>query len=200
MEILLETKECQLYREDHDTFEGFCRKELGMGRSNINRCIRSAEVAQNLSTIVFRSTREAHIHPLLKLPDADKQVACYRQALAVAEAEDRPLKASDVASAVRAAIQPETSRPTVPVRPALVDLLKAISRAVTKELERDTPSSANMTSTGICSYVIEYPSRSTCRRLFPCDQLLCSILLVQQRLICSTPAVSRTHLAAFNAG
>lgn len=102
LEILWEIKSRRLYRQDHSSFEAFCRKVFGMGKSNINRSLRSAEVAKHLATNVAKPERESHIRPLLQLSDPAQQVDCYRQALEAATTEKRPMKSTDVAKAVHA--------------------------------------------------------------------------------------------------
>lgn len=72
-----------------------------MGKSNINRSLRSAEVAKYLATNVAKPECESHIRPLLGLSNPAQQVDCYRQALEAA-AEKRPMKSTDVAKAVHA--------------------------------------------------------------------------------------------------
>ena len=84
----------RLYRGGWRTFESFCQAELEMGKSNVNRLLKCAEVAELLATNVAKPEREAHIRPLLRLNDPVEREHAYRKAVDQAKHEGKPLTAA----------------------------------------------------------------------------------------------------------
>ena len=50
--VLVDARERKLYRENHDTFENFCRAAFGFSRQHAHNLIKAGEVFANLSTRV----------------------------------------------------------------------------------------------------------------------------------------------------
>ena len=72
---LLEIRDSRLYRQTHSTFEDYCRQRWQMERNYANKLIRSAEVANNLGTIVPTPTHESQVRPLTSLePEQQREV------------------------------------------------------------------------------------------------------------------------------
>jgi hypothetical protein len=80
---LLEIRDNRLYRDTHKTFEAYCHERWGWKRNYVNKQIQAAEVAQNLGTIVpkssqgfdFKPTSESQLRPLANLkPAAQRQI------------------------------------------------------------------------------------------------------------------------------
>ena len=138
LNILLQIRQRRLFRQDHPDFETFCREVFGMGKSNVNRSIQSAEVAMRLATIVAKPRHESHIRPLLQLNDADQQVECFQSALETARIQNRAVKASDVAAAVRVKLQPSTSVLDAPAKPMAVEVMKRITRSLLQGLDKQS--------------------------------------------------------------
>lgn len=137
MNILREIRDRRLYRGEFQTFEVFCRESLSMGKSNLNRMIRSGDVAHLLATNVAKPECEAHIRPLLRLEDAAQQVQAYQNAVNRAKSDDKPLTATHVVRAVREirTAQQAPADPTTPL-PSKGTLMTLISRAMTRDLEK----------------------------------------------------------------
>ena len=136
-EALLEIRDQRLYREHHPDFETFCRKELGMGKSNCNRKLQTTQVARLLATRVAKPVCEGHIRPLLRLTDPAEQEQAFRKAVDRAKKANKPLTGAFVAQEVRVirAAQRDSDIPS-PIRPVTkADLLTQISRAVIRDLE-----------------------------------------------------------------
>lgn len=62
---LMEIRDSRLYRQTHGTFEDYCRERWGWGRNYTNKLISSAEVVNNLGTIVpILPATESQARPL----------------------------------------------------------------------------------------------------------------------------------------
>ena len=136
-ETLLEIRDQRLYREQYHDFASFCCAELGMGKSNYNRMLRSSQVAQRMAAHVAKPEREAHIRPLLRLDDPVEQEQAYRMAVDQAKSNGKPLTALLVTRAIH---QIQDAKPipagVIPSKSATKsDLLIQISRALTRDLE-----------------------------------------------------------------
>jgi hypothetical protein len=134
--LLLEIRDGRLYRGQYPDFETFCRSELGMGKSNMNRQLQTTKVAQLLATNVAKPEREAHVRPLLQLDDPKEQIEAFRNAFAQAQQDKKPLTAVLVARAVREmrtaqGIPQQDSPPNL----SKSGLITQISRAVIRDLE-----------------------------------------------------------------
>ena len=73
---LLEIKNSQLYRNDYDTFEDYCRERWGFAKSYAYYQIGAAKVINNLSTIVDKLPEtETQARPLAQLePEQQREV------------------------------------------------------------------------------------------------------------------------------
>ena len=136
-EAILDIRERRLYRGEYKTFEAFCRNEIAMGKSNVNRQLQCSQVAKHLATNVAIPLLEGHVRPLLRLNDPAKQVLAFQQAVDQAKKENKPLTALHVTRAVResrtAEEQVSQEAPT-PVTKA--DVITRIMRAIINGLEK----------------------------------------------------------------
>ncbi|MFZ5764163.1 MAG: hypothetical protein ACOY4H_01040 [Thermodesulfobacteriota bacterium] len=85
---LIEIRERELYREEHRTFEGYCKKIFDFSRGHAYRLIGAAQVVENLSqmspnwrqaetdpVIDMVPMNEAQVRPLVRLqPDQQREV------------------------------------------------------------------------------------------------------------------------------
>ena len=116
-ETALEIREGSLYRDNYDTFDEFCRKELATGKSNVNRLIRCSQVAKLVATFVAIPLLEAHVRPLLKLKDPEKQVQAFQQAVADAKKKKKKkFTAVFVKRAVRAILDADMAGVPPPIK------------------------------------------------------------------------------------
>jgi len=92
---LLAIRDGRLYREQHATFEAYCRERWGMKRAHAYRLIESAGVMDNLSPMGDKPISERQVRPLARLP-AEEQPAAWEAASSKAKEEDRPVTARDV--------------------------------------------------------------------------------------------------------
>jgi hypothetical protein len=77
---LLEIRDSRLYRDTHDTFEGYCIERWSMSNRHANRLIQSAEVIGNLGPIGPIPDSESVARPLAIL-EPDQQREAWQQAL-----------------------------------------------------------------------------------------------------------------------
>lgn len=76
---LMEIRDDRLYRAEFGTFEEYCQERWGWGRNYINKLIASAEVVENLGTIVPKlPATESQARPLAALPPAQQREAWER--------------------------------------------------------------------------------------------------------------------------
>lgn len=81
---LLAIRDKRLYRQDHGTFEGYCRERWGMERAHAYRLIDSAQVVANLSPIGDKlPTTESQVRPLTNL-EPEQQVEVWQRAVETA--------------------------------------------------------------------------------------------------------------------
>ncbi len=109
---LLAIRDARLYREQHETFEDYCREKWGFNSSRARQLIGAAEVVENLksvTTVTPGPTNEAQARPLAKLPPAEQPKA-WKAATDKAETEGRTVTAKDVEVEVKARIKPEPKR------------------------------------------------------------------------------------------
>ena len=99
---LREIHDSRLYRERHDTFEGYCRERWGMERAHAYRQIEAAEVVGGLSPNgdIPRPANEAQARELTRLDDPGAREKAWQEAAKRAEQEERRVTASDVRAAV----------------------------------------------------------------------------------------------------
>lgn len=84
---LMEIRDRELYREEHRTFEGYCKKIFDFGRSHAYRLIDAAQVVENISqmspnwgqnegpVIDLTPISESQVRPLVRLqPDQQREV------------------------------------------------------------------------------------------------------------------------------
>jgi hypothetical protein len=90
---LLAIRDGRLYREQHGTFEDYCRERWGMTNRHANRLIESAGVVANVGPMGPKSERQAR--PLTRLPP-EKQPEAWEAASNKAKEESRPVTARDV--------------------------------------------------------------------------------------------------------
>lgn len=77
-------RDAKLYREDYETFEDYCRERWQISRPRAYQMISSAEVVDNVSTMVdILPTSERQVRPLTKLPPDDQRTA-WAEAVATA--------------------------------------------------------------------------------------------------------------------
>ncbi len=104
---LLTIRDQRLYREDHNTFEDYCRTRWGMTRTHADRMISAASVVADLtpigvsggsSTIVELPANEAQARPLAALP-SEQRAAAWQEA--VQTAPDGKVTGAHVAATVR---------------------------------------------------------------------------------------------------
>jgi len=91
---LLAIRDARLYREQHATFEAYCRDRWGMSRIHAHRMIDAARVCDVLP-IGNKPTNEAQARPLARLP-AEEQPEAWEAASNKAKEESRPVTARDV--------------------------------------------------------------------------------------------------------
>ena len=91
---LLAIRDGRLYREQHGTFEDYCRERWGMSRIHAHRMIDAARVCDVLP-IGNKPTSESQARPLARLP-AEKQPEAWEAASNKAKEESRPVTARDV--------------------------------------------------------------------------------------------------------
>lgn len=96
---LKEIRDKRLYRENNDTFEGFCRNHLTISRVYAYRQIVAAEVISNLLPIGNMPLNESQVRPLTKLKSSEQKLA-WKCATDIANAENRKVKSQDVSNAV----------------------------------------------------------------------------------------------------
>lgn len=98
---LAEVRDSRLYRDDHATFDDYCRERWGMSRSYAQRTIAASEVAAMLPNGNV-PTNEAQARELAPLSgDEEAIVGAWREAQADAEALGTNLSAKIVKNAVR---------------------------------------------------------------------------------------------------
>ncbi len=134
--ILRDIRGRRLYREQWPSFDAFCRRELEMGKSNVDRLLQCAEIADDLATIVAAPKRENHVRPLLKLDDPSKRRVAYKNAVDLAAKTGKPFTGTLVAGAVRDLRPPALESPPPTVVRTKADLLTRITRNIARGLER----------------------------------------------------------------
>jgi hypothetical protein len=161
-ETLRDIRERRLYRAEFGSFGDFCRVELGIGRSNVNRLLQSTEVAKRVATIVAEPVREAHVRPLLCLTDPNAQVCAFTQALERARKDKKPLTGAYVSRAVReisADVRPATVETTVTKAGFLTritrDLARGLEKLAIEQLETFEKALANFKSAWLETHVAE---------------------------------------------
>jgi hypothetical protein len=95
---LLAIRDGRLYREQHTTFEAYCRERWGFSRSRAHRLIDAAQVCETLP-MGNKPQSERQARPLSRLPAADQPEA-WKAANEKAESEQRPVTARDVETEV----------------------------------------------------------------------------------------------------
>jgi hypothetical protein len=75
---LAEIRDSRLYREEFETFEGYCKERWDMRKTHANRLIGAANVHQVLAPIgVIQPANEAQARPLTQLETAEAQVEAW---------------------------------------------------------------------------------------------------------------------------
>lgn len=110
-EALQEILNSKLYRQDYSTFEEYCRKRWGWGKSYSYNLIDAARVVKELptktSTIV---DTESKARELSKVPE-EERAEVVAAAVETAEAEDRPMTARDIREAAEHVESTPPSKP-----------------------------------------------------------------------------------------
>ena len=96
---LLAIRDARLYREQHETFEAYCRERWGFSKTHANRLVESALVMENLTPIGVKPATESQARPLAKLPPAE-QPGAWEAATNKAKEENRTVTAKDVEAEV----------------------------------------------------------------------------------------------------
>jgi len=97
-QALLEIRDSRLYREDHETFDDYCRERWQMSKSHANRQIQAAEVARAVTPIGVIPATESQARELAPLLDEPEEL---REIWAeIIEAHEEP-----TAAIVRDAVQ-----------------------------------------------------------------------------------------------
>jgi hypothetical protein len=96
-------RDAKLYqREDHDSFEAYCKDRWGFGRSRASQLITAASTAEpvyNCKQFTRFPANEAQVRPLVPL-DQEQRIAVWSQV--VADAGDAPITAKMVEAAAEA--------------------------------------------------------------------------------------------------
>jgi hypothetical protein len=110
---LMAIRDRRLYRETHGSFEDYCRQRWDMGKSYSRMVMKSAEVCQNLSTMVDTPQTERQVRPLTLLKPEQQSEAWTE---AVQTAPGGKVTAKHVEAVVRRKIERE-SDPEQPAKP-----------------------------------------------------------------------------------
>jgi hypothetical protein len=115
-EALMTIRDEKLYRQDHDTFEAYCRERWGFGKAHSYRLIESAEVVAALS-------------PMGDVPVPTTE----RQARALTPVKDNP---EQMAEAMKRASRDTNGKPTaVAIADAVSDLVNSTEEKRQDEAE-----------------------------------------------------------------
>jgi len=102
---LMEIRDRRLYRQDFDTFEGYCQNRWGFVRRQADRLIEAANIVENLRPIgLILPSVESQARPLTSLP-LDQQIQAWK--VAVDTAPETGITAAHVQKVVDEIIQPE---------------------------------------------------------------------------------------------
>ncbi len=153
-EILREIRDRRLFREEWRTFEGFCRCELEMGKTNVNRLLQCAEVAAFLATKVAAPKREAHVRPLLRLRNNHARAAAFQRALNIAEKAGKNLTGALINRTVKDAI--EKPVPEVSTGPTKAAVMTRICRSIASGLEEFDVLQLERLETALASFKAEW--------------------------------------------
>jgi len=142
---LKKVRESRLYREDHDTWEAFCRAVVGISKTEANRQILDAEVVDDLKApngvIAEAPSSRSQVRALARLKKPEDRREAWRRVCETTELTGRPATAdlvTDVVEAIRgdADPPPASSHPpdeTSASKPAtamdVIERLRAASRA-----------------------------------------------------------------------
>lgn len=103
-EALREIRDKRLYREDYTTWEQYCRSVLGYGKTQANRLVQEAEVADDLAQICVKTPRKSsHLRELARLPTKELRQKAW---IVVAE-EEGGITAKQIKKTVRALLKEE---------------------------------------------------------------------------------------------
>ncbi len=118
---LAEIRDSRLYRQEHGTFEDYCRSRWGFTRRRADLLIEGAETAlrlQNENNCSQTPKTESQARPLTKLKEPEQQREAWSKAQEIARDEGKPVAARHVEMAVDEVRTPRTSR-TPPMTPTL---------------------------------------------------------------------------------
>lgn len=104
-EALLRIRDDRLYREQHGTFEDYCRERWGLKRQRAYELIDAAATVTTVSEISDTPAprTESHAAELAPLRDEPEElVEAWTEAVRAAEADDQPVTAERVKAAVKA--------------------------------------------------------------------------------------------------
>jgi phage N-6-adenine-methyltransferase len=108
---LLAIRDKRLYRQDHGTFEDYCRERWGMERRHAYRLIDAADVVNNVSNWTQNvPTTESQVRPLTSL-EPDQQVEVWQRA--VETAPNGKVTAAHVQAVKEAYWSPESTVDTI---------------------------------------------------------------------------------------
>ncbi|RZB36327.1 MAG: hypothetical protein SRB2_02152 [Desulfobacteraceae bacterium Eth-SRB2] len=80
---LMEIRDSRLYKNTHDTFEGYCRDRSDMAHQHADRLIGSSRVVDNLTPMGVKIQNESQARPLTRLPEPLQQEA-WKKAVEIA--------------------------------------------------------------------------------------------------------------------
>ena len=84
---LKDIRDRRLYREDHGTFEAYCRDEWDIDRTYAHRLIESSGVVEVLP-IGNKPATESQARPLTQLDDPEEQAEAWERAVETAPKDD----------------------------------------------------------------------------------------------------------------
>jgi hypothetical protein len=113
---LMQIRDGRLYRAEFRTFEDYCQKRWGWSQNYGKRLVDASAVVGNLKSLPIGRlpTTESQTRPLTVLPP-EQQREAWQKATTRAAANNKPVTARDVTSAVQS-IRDAGSVPAPPVR------------------------------------------------------------------------------------
>ncbi len=104
-EALVAIRDRRLYREDFSSFEAYCRGKWGISKTQANRQIAAAKVAENLAPIGLIPANESVVRPLTSLNADQQRVVWEKLTKSVDDGQEkRPITANLVTRAINEVI------------------------------------------------------------------------------------------------
>lgn len=129
---LIAIRDEKLYDGKYDTFEAYCKKRWGLSRPRAYQIIASAEVVDDLSTMVDTQTQQTSGNVQIPLPENE------RQARAVADAsDDAETRVKVWKAAVESAPKDENGNPKITAA-VVKNAVEAVLGDTGDEPEKDT--------------------------------------------------------------